>query len=141
MHPNPAVKSPDTFQSGIAGTPVSNGSAGDQLAASVLRSLSRSLRNQYSMNPVQAAGLALLTFGIAPLFKLVGQFSGYLSLESQQVWHAAEWLRTRGGGEEAEALADCAKKLRHEYNDTFASVAQFLGIATIVLVVLSMSHG
>jgi hypothetical protein len=84
----------------------------DHLAASVLRSLGRSYRDQFSLSAGQASVGGLLTFGLLPLWRLGARFRGYTVFERQQFWHVAEWLRTRRGGEEAMALHDAARRLR-----------------------------
>jgi hypothetical protein len=86
---------------------------GDQLATAVLRSLGRSRRDLYSLPPLRAMLLGWVTLGIAPVYRLARQFRDAVALENQQLWHTAEWIRTRAGGPEGSALADEAKRLRH----------------------------
>ena len=97
----------------FGGTDRGHGDESDQLAASVMRSLTRSFRNQFSMNPVRAMALGAITFGLVPVFQLRRQFAGYIAYEAQQLWHLAEWLRTRSGGDEAAGLAEHARRMRH----------------------------
>ena len=104
----------------------------DHLAASVLRSLGRSFRDQFSLSAAQAAVNGLLTFGLLPLWRLHGQFRNYITFERQQFWHVAEWLRVRRGGEDALALHDAVRKLR---NSAALSVLKFLGAAAFLATV------
>ena len=84
----------------------------DHLAASVLRSLGRSFRDQFSLSAADAAITGLLTFGLHPLWKLHFAFRDYITFERQQFWHVAEWLRVRRGGEDALAMHDAVERLR-----------------------------
>ena len=115
----------------------------DQLAASVLRGLSRSLRGQFSMTPLGALGFGLLTLGLLPLFRLRRQFRAYRALEAQQTWHAAEWLRTRSGGTPSEALANEAKALRRPQRPWMWIIMTLCAFASIALFVppLGEWHG
>jgi hypothetical protein len=101
----------------------------DHLAASVLRSLGRSFRDQFSLAPDAAAITGLLTFGILPLWKLHRQFRDYITFEKQQLWHLAEWLRVRRGGDEALALHDALRKHR---TSLLLSLGKFIGVAVFV---------
>src|SRR5690242_6983876 len=97
----------------VAAEPLGQGQGEtDHLAAGVLRALGRSYRNQFSLAPSQAFWLGLLTFGLLPLFRLARQFSDYVTFEKQQLWHLAEWLRVRRGGEEAVALQSQLNRIR-----------------------------
>ena len=115
----------------------------DQLAASVLRGLSRSLRGQFALEPLGAFGYGLLTFGLLPLFRLRQQFRAYQALEAQQIWHAAEWLRTRSGGEESAWLADDAKRLRQPRRRGLWALVTLCALASIALFIppLGEWHG
>jgi hypothetical protein len=84
----------------------------DHLAAAVLRSLGRSVRNQFSTTPGEAFWLGLFTFGLWPLIRMGRQFREYVSFERQQFWHVAEWLRVRVGGNEAIALHGHVNRMR-----------------------------
>jgi hypothetical protein len=110
----------------------------DQLAASVLRSLSRSVRNQFSISTIQALGLGLITFGFWPLFRLRKQFRDYLLFEKQQLWHAAEWIRTRRGSEPASALTEYAKQVRYRDRWILATLAGLCAAAVVIVVAVSM---
>ncbi len=83
----------------------------DHLASAVMRSLGRSCFNLFSLSPLRAAVLALFTIGIGPFFRLSKQFRDVMTFERQQLAYLTEWLRTRGGGQEAAALADMTKTL------------------------------
>jgi hypothetical protein len=93
-------------------TPLDHAGETDHLVGGVLRSLSRSFRNQFSLSPARAFGLGLITFGVWPLWKLSRQFSDYVTLERQQLWHMAEWLRVRRGGDSSQALHDHLQSIR-----------------------------
>jgi hypothetical protein len=83
----------------------------DHLATSVMRSLSRSHHDHFSLSAVRAALLGVFTFGLVPLWRLQKQFRGYVAMEKQQLWHLAEWLRNRRGGESAQAVADAVSTI------------------------------
>jgi hypothetical protein len=107
----------------------------DHLATSVLRSLSRSFYNQYSIGPVRAALLGWSTFGLAPLWRMRRQFRAYITIERQQLWHLGEWLRHRRGGEQAVATADSVSRLHYRRAlwmlatvCTFAVTAMVVGV-------------
>lgn len=106
------------------------GAAGsDQLGASVLQSLTRSLRGRFSLSAVQAIGLGLLTFGLLPLLRLHRDLRSYGAFESQQMWHAAEWVRIRNGGQDASALAEHAGRMRDRSGDVFFTATSLLALA------------
>ena len=110
----------------------------DHLAASVLRSLGRSFRDQFSLTSADAAITGLLTFGVLPLWKLHRQFRDYVTFEKQQLWHLAEWLRVRRGGEDTLALHDVLKKHRTSF---FLSFVKLLGAGAFIAAVFSVLHG
>ena len=101
----------------------------DHLAASVLRSLGRSFRDRFSLTSSDAAITGLLTFGVLPLWRLHRQFRDYVTYEKQQLWHLAEWLRVRRGGEEALALHDALKRHRTNF---LLSFGKFFGVLAFV---------
>src|SRR4051794_8180351 len=84
------------------------GAAGetDHLAGAVLRTLGRSHRNMYSLSPSQAFWMSIVSFGLWPLWRMGRQFRAYVVFERQQLWHLAEWLRLRRGGDDALGLQD-----------------------------------
>jgi hypothetical protein len=86
--------------------PADHSSAGetDHLAGAVLRTLGRSHRNMYSLSPSQAFWMSIVSFGLWPLWRMGRQFRAYVVFERQQLWHLAEWLRLRRGGDDALAL-------------------------------------
>jgi hypothetical protein len=110
----------------------------DHLAASVLRSLGRSFRDQFSLTSADAAITGLLTFGLLPLWKLHRQFRDYITFEKQQLWHLAEWLRVRRGGEETLALHEALRKHR---TSIFLSLVKFCGAAAFIAAVFVEMHG
>jgi hypothetical protein len=110
----------------------------DHLGASVLRSLGRSFRDQFSLTPDAAAITGLLTFGILPLWKLHRQFRDYVTLEKQQLWHLAEWLRVRRGGDDALALHAALRKHR---TSLLLSLGKFIGVAVFVAAAFTELHG
>jgi hypothetical protein len=83
----------------------------DHLASAVLRSLGRSYRNQFSLSPVRATLLGLLTLGVFPIFRLSAAFRNFVMFEKQQLGYLTDWLRLHAGGEEAAALADWTKAI------------------------------
>lgn len=110
----------------------------DHLAASVLRSLGRSFRDRFSLTAADAAIGGLLTFGLLPLWRLHAQFRDYVTFEKQQLWHLAEWLRVRRGGDEALALHDALRGYRTSF---LLSLGKFLGAAAFVAVAFNELHG
>ncbi len=106
------------------------GSEPDQLGASVLRTLSRSYRNQFSTSAIRSGFLGLLTLGIWPLARLRRQFRNYVLFERQQNWHLAEWVRTRFGGEEANAFADATRALH------YSRLLQWFSTLCVIAVIL-----
>jgi hypothetical protein len=86
--------------------------APDYLAGAVLQSLSRAPAERVAWGPLRSAILGAVTMGLAPLLILPRRFGQYAALESQQMWHLAEWLRLQTGRPEAEALRDQAYRLR-----------------------------
>ena len=101
----------------------------DHLAASVLRSLGRSFRDQFSLTSSEATVSALLTFGVLPLWSMHRQFRDYIIREKEQLWHLAEWLRVRRGGDETLALHEALKRHR---TSLLLSIGKFLGAAAFV---------
>ena len=118
--------------------PAHGGGETDHLAASVLRSLGRSFRDQFSLTSADAAITGLLTFGVLPLWKLHRQFRDYITFEKQQLWHLAEWLRVRRGGDDTLALHDALKKHRTNF---LLSLGKFFGVFAFVGTVLHELHG
>ena len=111
----------------------------DHLAASVMKSLSRSFRNQFSISGGQALGLGLITFGLWPLLKLRRQFRDYVTFEKQQLWHATEWVRTRRGGSAAAAeLADHMREARSRHHGGLAALVTLCLAGVAVLMFASM---
>src|SRR5947207_2923903 len=106
----------------------------DHLAAAVLRALGRSFRNQFSLSASQAFWLGLFSFGLWPLFRLTRQFRDYVTFEKQQLWHLAEWVRVRRGGEEALALQDELRLVRA------GGVLRFAIVALVVMVIAATLH-
>ena len=113
----------------------------DVLGTSVLRTLSRSYRNQFSMGPVRAGLLALFTFGVAPLWRMRSAFRGFVTLEKQQLWHLGEWLRNRRGGEEASAVADAISRLRLRQGISSLTTICLIAVTFGLIVVLTQSGG
>jgi hypothetical protein len=103
----------------------------DHLAAAVLRSLGRSFQNQFSIPAGKAIGLGLVTFGLWPIWQLNRQFRDYVTFERQQLWHLAEWLRVRRGGEDSLSLHDSLKQMRLNAG---LKVLAWMGVAAFVLV-------
>jgi hypothetical protein len=118
--------------------PHDDNAATDHLADSVLRSLGRSFRNQFSLSPAKATAMGLITFGLWPFWQLSRQFADYVTFERQQFWHLAEWLRVRRGGDEAIALHEAVKNLKR--SRALKTVAS-LGIALFIMAVCSELNG
>jgi hypothetical protein len=141
---NAALHEHAQYQSHDPATHAQNSAGGggadetDHLAASVLRSLGRSFKDQFSLPAADAAIIGLLTFGILPLWKLHRKFRDYITFEKQQLWHLAEWLRVRRGGDESLALHDALRKHRTSF---FLSLVKFLGIAAFVVVAMAELNG
>jgi hypothetical protein len=115
-----------------------HGGETDHLAASVLRSLGRSFRDQFSLTATDAAIGGLLTFGLLPLWRLHRQFHDYITFEKQQLWHLAEWLRVRRGGEDTLALHETLRRHRTSF---VLSLGKFFGAAAFIAVVFADLHG
>src|SRR5438477_139599 len=56
--------------------------------------------------PSQAFWMSIVSFGLWPLWRMGRQFRAYVVFERQQLWHLAEWLRLRRGGDDALGLQD-----------------------------------
>ena len=126
------------YQFRDSATPAAAQGETDHLAASVLRSLGRSFKDQFSLTAADAAIGGLLTFGILPLWKLHRQFRDYIAFEKQQLWHLAEWLRVRRGGDDTLALHDALRKHRTSF---FLSLVKVLGIVAFIGVVFAEFNG
>ena len=113
----------------------------DQLGISVLRTLSRSYRNQFSTSAIRAGILGLVTVGIWPLVRLRRQFRNYVVFERQQNWHLAEWVRTRFGGEEASAFADATRRLHYSKLLQWISTLCVLAVVIFVIQPVNLSFG
>src|SRR4051812_21725686 len=110
----------------------------DYLAASVMKSLSRSFRNQFSISAIQGLGLGLITFGVWPLLRMQRQFRDYVTFEKQQLWHSAEWVRTRRGSDAAAALTEHARQARYRHRGWITAVVGVCVSAVVALVWISM---
>ena len=84
------------------------------------------------------ARIGLLSFGVLPLWKLHRQFRDYVTFEKQQLWHLAEWLRVRRGGDDTLALHDALRKHRTSF---LLSFGKFIGVFAFVGTVLHELHG
>jgi hypothetical protein len=114
----------------------------DLLGTSVLRTMSRSYRNQFSIGPIRAGLLALLTFGIVPLWRMRRAFRGFVTLEKQQLWHLGEWLRNRRGGEEAAAVADAVSRIgRRWWISALITICLIVMTASLVMGLLGFHQG
>jgi len=113
----------------------------DQLGASVLRTLSRSYRNQFSTSAIRSGILGLITVGLWPLVRLRRQFRNYVMFERQQNWHLAEWVRTRFGGEESGAFADATRQLHYSTPLQWFSTLCVLAVIICVLQPVNLSFG
>ena len=111
----------------------------DHLATSVMRSLSRPYHNHFSMGPVRAALLGVLTFGLVPLWRLRKQFRGYVAMEREQLWHLAEWLRNRRGGEQAQAVGDAVSMLR--WRRGLAAIGTLCSIFVLIGIIYLLRSG
>jgi hypothetical protein len=127
------VQHPPHASPAVAHDPAAGGET-DHLAASVLRSLARSFRDQFSLSAGQASINGLLTFGLLPLWRLSGQFRNYIVFERQQFWHVAEWLRVRRGGDDAIAMHDAIRKLKP---GAFLNIGKFLGTFVFIATVFA----
>jgi hypothetical protein len=85
----------------------------EQLAQAVLASLSRP-RWGYAARPwgiFKAFLLASISLGLWPLCTWTRRFENLMTVEQQQFWHLAEWLRLRTGRPEAQQLRQQAGQL------------------------------
>ena len=110
----------------------------DHLAASVMKSLSRSFRNQFSISAAQGLGLGLITFGLWPLLRLRRQFRDYVTFEKQQLWHASEWLRTRRASDAAANLTEHARQARYRHHAALSALVTLIVAAVIAVMWISM---
>src|SRR5688500_3437736 len=79
------------------------------------RQLSRSYHNLFSISPLRAAVLGVLTLGLVPLLRMRRQFHDFIRFERQQLWYFAEFLRTRGSEDEvANIISNSTRVLRYD---------------------------
>ena len=112
----------------------------DHLATSVMRSLSRTQHDRFSLSPMRAALLGVLTFGLVPLWQLRKQFRNYVAMEKQQLWHLAEWLRNRRGGEHAQAVADAVTTIQWRRGLSAIGTASLVAVMVGLIYLLRSGH-
>jgi hypothetical protein len=106
----------------------------DDLGLAVLNALSRPIARKQTPRLLPSAVLALITFGIAPVLRWGRRYVQFVTLEQQQFWHLAEWLRLRLRTPEAAELPDEANRLRPR------PVLMVLSVLCVVAVVFEMIH-
>jgi hypothetical protein len=65
----------------------------DYLAGAVLQGLARPMNKRLSWSFFQTLIGGICTFGLLPILDWQKRFRDYVTLEQQQLWHLAEWLR------------------------------------------------
>jgi hypothetical protein len=118
---------------------VSSAGETDHLAGAVLRTLGRSHRNMYSLSPSQAFWMSIVSFGLWPLWRMGRQFRAYVVFERQQLWHLAEWLRLRRGGDDAIALQGELQSIRPNLSSKRFTTICMTGVAIAIWAMLG--HG
>lgn len=102
----------------------------DYVAAAVLHALARPSYPKLSWGPIRTITLAVISFGLLPILIWTKRFRQFVTVEQQQLWHLAEWLRLNSKDPNSTQLRDDADGLRVHADLrllTFLSLA-FLGI-------------
>lgn len=85
--------------------------APDLLAGAALRALTREHPIPRGWGAAKTTLLGALTFGVLPLYAWPKTFRTVATIERQQLWHLAEWLRLRSGHRDAEGLTPLAEQV------------------------------
>lgn len=111
-----------------------------QLAEAVFRSLSR----EHSLRPTWGAVKTILfgaiTFGILPLYAWSKTFRTSATVERQQLWHLAEWLRLNSGQPDAARLTVLAARVGYRPLLWICSVICAAAVA-VVFAYQAQMHG
>ena len=84
----------------------------DYLATAVLQGLARPAYERLTWGCLGTASIGILSFGLAPILVWTRRFRQYVTVEQQQLWHLAEWLRLHAKNPDAAKLRDEAETLR-----------------------------
>jgi len=71
----------------------------DYLAGALLQSLMRPMVERSAPSLIGTAFLAIVSFGIIPLFTLPRKLRSFAARERDQLWHFAQWMRGQFGAE------------------------------------------
>lgn len=84
----------------------------DDLGEAVLQGLARPIGYKQSPQPVRTFLVGLISFGFAPILRWQTMFRQYATLEQQQLWHLADWVRRSGRAKEGEELIHAANDVQ-----------------------------
>lgn len=84
----------------------------DYQAGAVLQGLARPVHEKLSWGFIPTIVWGFLSFGLAPILVWRKRFRQYITLEQQQLWHLADWLRLHSKNPQAATLPDQTEVLR-----------------------------
>src|SRR3954449_1536932 len=93
------------------GVPVSDTHEPDLLAGAALRALTREHPLPPRWGAAKSVLVSALTFGVLPLYAWPKAFRTAATIEQQQLWHLAEWVRLRSGHPEEGRLSALAERV------------------------------
>ena len=88
----------------------------DYLAGAVLHGLARPVHEKLSWGFLQTMVWGVLSFGLLPILVWRKRFRQYITLEQQQLWHLADWLRLNSKSPQAAILKDQAETMRPHFD-------------------------
>src|SRR5947209_12084177 len=83
----------------------------DDLGEAVLQGLARPIGYKQSPTAVRTFVSGLISFGFAPILRWQTRFRQYATVEQQQLWHLADWVRRSGRVRDGEKLIRAANNI------------------------------
>lgn len=108
------------------------------LAAAAVRALSREHPLPRRWGVPKTVLLSALTFGIAPLYIWPGKLKTAATIEQQQLWHLAQWIRLQSGHAEGERLSKLAE--RAGFKPLLWVCSMFCLTVTVAVFALQAAH-
>ena len=84
----------------------------DYVAGALLHGLARPVHEKLSWGFLQTMFLGVLSFGTLPILIWRKRFRQYITLEQQQLWHLADWLRSNSKDPQTAELLKQSEALR-----------------------------
>ena len=113
----------------------------DYLASGVLQALARPFGAYKSWSFLRTTIRAVLTFGLGPIITLPRRFREFVTMEQEQYWHLAEWLRLNSPHPDAARLCEDAETLRPRYEFQMLAWLATAFVAVLFFTQLGRGHG